>query len=312
MTDNKANLAVMNFFVILIVVFGFSIYLYKMNEDYQNRILLLQGELINTNKNLKELGENLVKYTDAQTSLVKKEVGSRFDVVHQTMEQTKQETSENIAQITGKISHVEKESLSKLSAIEEKIKKINVKSADFSALIPSIIQSVVGIRAGNSVGSGAVVHSKGYVITNLHVVSAANEINLVFADGRNIEANIFAAEPTKDLVLLKIKGDGDYAYLNFHSGTISPAEKVIALGSPGGLDFTVTEGIVSAVRQGSNGEKYVQTDVPINPGNSGGPLVNSAGNIIGINTMKVQQFESVGFAIHSDSVQAFINSVNIE
>ena len=87
-------------------------------------------------------------------------------------------------------------------------------------------------------------------------------------------------------------------------------EKVIAVGNPGGLDFTVTQGIVSAVdRLDSKGNEYVQIDVPINPGNSGGPLINSDGRVIGVNTKKVSGFESLGFALEADLVRDIIDGV---
>ncbi|MEK6901521.1 MAG: trypsin-like peptidase domain-containing protein, partial [Nanoarchaeota archaeon] len=95
---------------------------------------------------------------------------------------------------------------------------------------------------------------------------------------------------------------------NSHNAKVG--EKVIAIGNPGGLDFSVTQGIISATnRQDSNGNQYIQIDVPINPGNSGGPLINAEGKVLGVNTLKLVGFEGLGFALASSYVDDIITTI---
>ena len=116
-----------------------------------------------------------------------------------------------------------------------------------------------------------------------------------------------------DLALLKIEGDYERLRLG-NSDSISAGEKVIAIGNPLGLQFSVSQGIVSAIhREGLNGiEAYIQTDAALNPGNSGGPLINTEGKVIGINNFKVGNSESLGFALESDFIKDEINKIALE
>lgn len=311
MPDTK-TISVVNSAILIFILIAFSFYVYKTDEKFSLVQEQFSSALEQQNNNIKQISANLVKYTDEKTSVLQQEVGTQLAVVHENIEKTKEETETNLNQLTGKITQVETQSLSKLSEVEERIKKINVKSADFSAIIPEIIRSVVSIRADNQIGSGVIVNSKGYVVTNLHVVGISDSISLRFANGAVAFANVVNFDQEKDLALLKIESEKTYKSLEF-SPRVNTGEKVIAIGSPGGLDFTVTEGIVSNnERMGSNGAMYIQIDVPINPGNSGGPLINLAGNIVGINTMKVQESDGIGFAIHPRELQKFVAGSNIE
>ena len=165
-----------------------------------------------------------------------------------------------------------------------------------------MIKSVVSIKTENSVGSGFIVDSRGYIVTNYHVIQDKNSLNVMGVDGSTRSARVVGFDGSADIAVLKI--EGTYDKLDFaDSNSIAIGEKVIALGSPAGFDFSVTEGIVSATNRVSNGIKYIQTDVPINPGNSGGPLVNKAGLVVGVNTLKISGFEGIGFAIASNDVK---------
>ena len=116
-----------------------------------------------------------------------------------------------------------------------------------------------------------------------------------------------------DISLLKI--EGVFEKLNFaDSDNIEVGENVIAIGNPLGLQFSVSQGIVSAIhREGPNGiEAYIQTDAALNPGNSGGPLINKQGRVIGINNFKVGGSESLGFALESDFIEETINEIALE
>ena len=114
-----------------------------------------------------------------------------------------------------------------------------------------------------------------------------------------------------DLALLKISGDCDKLSLG-DSDKVQVGEKVIAIGNPLGLQFSVSQGIVSAIhREGPNGlDAYIQTDTPLNPGNSGGPLIDQNGRVIGINNFKIGDSESLGFALESNYIKSTVNDIS--
>ncbi|MFN7928328.1 MAG: DegQ family serine endoprotease [Blastocatellia bacterium] len=158
-------------------------------------------------------------------------------------------------------------------------------------------------RKQRGTGSGVIVSPDGYILTNNHVAGDASEINVKLADGSEHKAKLIGNDPETDLAVIKIDGSSfPYAKLG-DSSRLEQGEWVIALGSPFGLEQTMTAGIVSAtardLRSGPY-DNYIQTDASINPGNSGGPLVNMQGEVIGINTMIFSRSggsEGIGFAI---------------
>ncbi len=192
----------------------------------------------------------------------------------------------------------------------EKIELLKTSEQDFSGVISEVIKGVVSVRTDKSIGTGFIISPDGYVVTNYHVIRDSKIIRTTTFDNKNHEAFFIGGDELTDLAILKM--DGNFDYLNFaDSDAIQIGEKVIAIGNPLGLSFTVTEGIVSAVkRQGPNGlEGYVQTDVTLNPGNSGGPLINRRGEVIGINNFKIGGAESLGFALESNKAKEVINLI---
>ncbi len=195
--------------------------------------------------------------------------------------------------------------------------------ADIAA---SVMPSVVGIAAGNaigsqsradrdeslqwSMGSGIIVSKTGHILTNQHVAgSTGTRLVVTFSDGSSKEARLVWGDASLDLAIIKVNGSdlpvaplGDVASMRV-------GDRVLAIGNPLSMQFqrTVTGGLVSAVNrtialQNEDGSQYymdglLQTDASINPGNSGGPLVNAAGEVVGINTIKVSSAEGIGFAI---------------
>lgn len=159
------------------------------------------------------------------------------------------------------------------------------------------------------VGSGVVVSSDGYILTNNHVAGGKSKRIIVsFADGRNVDGEVVWSDPVLDLAAVKVNLTGLTALVLGDASKLQVGEPAIAIGNPLGLEFqrTVTSGIISALNRtiridtelGSNYmEDLIQTDASINPGNSGGPLLNSNGEVIGINTIKVSSAEAIGFAI---------------
>ncbi|MBX6389477.1 MAG: trypsin-like peptidase domain-containing protein [Frankia sp.] len=166
-------------------------------------------------------------------------------------------------------------------------------------ILPSVVTISEVSRTAAGTGSGVIIREDGFILTNNHVVSAADgggTVTVTLQDGEEIDAEVWATDPSSDLAIVKIDRTGLPAATFGDSDALQIGELVIAVGSPLGLNGTVTSGIVSAVdrpvRTGdpssSNDQNAVldaiQTDTAINPGNSGGPLVNSEGHVIGINT----------------------------
>jgi serine protease Do len=154
------------------------------------------------------------------------------------------------------------------------------------------------------VGSGFVISSDGYILTNNHVVDDANQIKITLADGKEYDAKVVGRDPKTDLALLKVDGVSNLQPLQLgDSDSLKVGNWVVAIGSPFGLEQTVTAGIVSAKGRviGSGPyDNFIQTDASINPGNSGGPLLNTKGEVIGINTAIFSQSGGnvgIGFAI---------------
>lgn len=155
----------------------------------------------------------------------------------------------------------------------------------------------------SSLGSGFIISSDGYILTNNHVVQGADEIIVRLRDRRELTAQLIGADERADLALLKVKASGLPKVELGNSDTLKVGEWVLAIGSPFGFDYSVTAGIVSAKGRSLPNESYVpfiQTDVAINPGNSGGPLFNLKGEVIGINSQIYTRsggFMGVSFAI---------------
>ncbi|WP_460058051.1 DegQ family serine endoprotease [Pseudomonas sp. S2_D06] len=161
-------------------------------------------------------------------------------------------------------------------------------------------------REATSLGSGFIISSDGYILTNNHVIADADEILVRLADRSEMKAKLIGTDPRSDVALLKIEGK-DLPVLKLgKSQDLKAGQWVVAIGSPFGFDHTVTQGIVSAVGRSLPNENYVpfiQTDVPINPGNSGGPLFNLNGEVVGINSQIYTRsggFMGVSFAIPID------------
>lgn len=160
-------------------------------------------------------------------------------------------------------------------------------------------------RSRASIGSGVIVDArKGYIITNHHVVDNAGEIYVKLEDRRELEAELVGSDPKTDIAVLKVKASGLVDVPFADSRSVKVGDYTIAIGNPFGLGHTVTQGIVSAkgreFRGGSNYEDFIQTDASINPGNSGGALVNSKGELIGINSAIMSRSggnNGIGFAV---------------
>ena len=161
-----------------------------------------------------------------------------------------------------------------------------------------------------SLGSGVIVSSDGYIITNNHVIEHADEIRVTLFDQRSFKAKLIGADSKSDVAVVKVEA-GDLPTIQWgDSDKLLVGEFVLAIGNPFGLSHTVTMGIISAVGRANVGiadyEDFIQTDAAINPGNSGGPLVNIRGELIGINTAIFSRsggYQGIGFAVPSNMVR---------
>ena len=170
-------------------------------------------------------------------------------------------------------------------------------------------------RIQSSLGSGVIMQSDGFVMTNLHVVDDVDEILVLLYDGREVPAVVVGTDPDTDLAVLKINADQLQPVSVGEPAQAKIGDVVLAIGNPYGVGQTVTQGIVSATGRNGLGlntfENFIQTDADINPGNSGGALVDAYGNLLGINTAKINRNGSAGisFAIPADAVEKVLKDI---
>ena len=167
-----------------------------------------------------------------------------------------------------------------------------------------------------SLGSGFIIDKKGFVVTNNHVIEDADQIKVKLDDDMEFDAEVVGRDPNTDLALLKIESEKDLPVLTMgDSNELKIGQWVVAIGSPFGLERTVTAGIVSAKGRviGSGPyDDFIQTDASINPGNSGGPLLNMKGEVIGINTAIIASGTGIGFAIPVNLAEGIIAQLKSE
>lgn len=171
-------------------------------------------------------------------------------------------------------------------------------------------------RVEQSLGSGVILDPSGQIVTNHHVIDRAAAIRVQLADGRSAQAEIIGRDPDTDLAVLKIDLPNLPSIRLGRSDALNVGDVVLAIGNPIGLAQTVTQGIVSATGRDQLGiatfENFIQTDAPINPGNSGGALVNTRGELIGVNTAIIAKslgVEGIGFAIPVNLVRGVVNEI---
>ena len=185
-------------------------------------------------------------------------------------------------------------------------------------LVNQIGEAVVQVRTPSGLGSGFIINEDGFLITNFHVIEGETQISVEVYHQKNGELDrksykdirIIAINKFEDLALLRIDDKDAPKFRHVLMGSadaLAVGERVFAIGSPLGLERTVTEGILSTKTRQLAGELYLQTTAQINPGNSGGPLFNMGGEVIGVTNMKITFGEGLGFAIPVESVKFFLD-----
>ena len=182
-------------------------------------------------------------------------------------------------------------------------------------------EAVVQVRTPTGLGSGFVIHPSGYVVTNQHVISGEHKISVtLFSQGEHEleqihfkQVRIVALDSWTDLALLKIEDGGDHGFATVPLGSydeIRQGQPVFAVGSPLGLDRTVSEGIISLTNRFIEGRLLIQTTTEVNPGNSGGPLFNLRGEVVGVNDLKLIGLgvDGLSFAIQVSTLKDFLRN----
>lgn len=190
----------------------------------------------------------------------------------------------------------------------------------FASLLPAnaigfnaeeVYKSVFVVYSGNSLGSGFAI-GENYVITNAHVIANANSITLTNYEGNKYTASLLVIDEDKDIAVLAIK-DASFPYLKMAKlATVKIGEDIYAIGAPKGMAYTLTKGTVSAKERIVRDEPFIQIDAAVNKGNSGGPLLNDAGEVIGMITMKMTDSEGIGLAIPTDRIADTLKSLGVE
>jgi S1-C subfamily serine protease len=204
----------------------------------------------------------------------------------------------------------------------EEITNVNVYKKALPAVVNIKSTSVsfdffYGVVPQEGQGSGFVLDKQGHILTNYHVIADARQVEVTLASRKSYRAQVIGGDERLDLAVLKIDAPGLSSATLGDSHGLQVGQKVFAIGNPFGLQGTMTRGIISSIRpvqepQGERIDEAIQTDAAINPGNSGGPLLNSRGEVIGINTMifsPVGQSAGIGFAIPIDTAKAVLNDL---
>lgn len=209
----------------------------------------------------------------------------------------------------------------KIGDIDNNEKVLYVNSStrtSLSDLFESVDQSVVSINAvgsSNAQGSGFIYSKKGYVVTNHHVIEGSDKVQVTFTDGITKNADIVGTDVYTDLAVLKVDKENLRPLKLANSSRVDVGERAIAIGNPFGLRSSMTSGIISQkgrllrVEGGFSIPNVLQTDAAINPGNSGGPLINSRGEVVGVNTAietTTGTFSGIGFAIPANTVSRVV------
>ena len=191
----------------------------------------------------------------------------------------------------------------------------------FQKVSPSVVMILAGNDTGMALGTGIIMSSDGYVITNAHIIAGAKEIQIVLNDNKTVyDATVMGSDVTSDIAVLKVDANHLQPAVFGDSEQVIVGESVVTIGNPYSVDYaqTVTDGIISGIRHnvydGKTNSNMLQTNAQLNPGNSGGPLINMYGQVIGINSSKIMSsgdstYEGLGFAIPMTDAKEIVDEL---
>lgn len=284
-------------FLLVVIFSGFMIWTFSLQEErFNNKLNLI----------MKDYGDKIEKLNE----LLNDDTKILQNLISNVDKQNK-ERDQEILSIIAEVESESKKSIEKAKKdLERELSMIEVTGTDLSGVIQNSLKSVVSVLTDKGQGSGAIITEDGDIITNFHVIQYARVIKVLDYNKIIHNVNLIGFDRDYDIAVLRIVSNETFDALDFgDSNDVKVGQTVVALGNPYGLDFTATQGIISARRTASDGKEYIQIDVPINPGNSGGPIVDAAGEIVGIANFKISGAEGVGFAIPSNTAREVVEGI---
>ncbi|MEO1437229.1 MAG: trypsin-like peptidase domain-containing protein [Bacteroidota bacterium] len=197
--------------------------------------------------------------------------------------------------------------------------KVNMAVVQIKVQKKRPLQRVTGrLIPGGGTGSGFIISSDGYIVTNSHVVNKATKITVALQDGRSFKANLVGEDPPTDIAVIKIEADNLNTIRFGNSDNLQVGQIAIAIGNPYGFQYSLTAGVISALgrtlrsQSGRLIDDVIQTDAALNPGNSGGPLVNSFGEVIGVNTAVILPAQGICFAVSGNLAKYVVGKLILD
>ncbi len=287
-------------------------------------LILLFGLLLRLNINASSSANSGFKSVDSrlagfqedmadlrlETSNIKQSMNDALIPLKESILKTESQSK----QIIGLAEQVEKitEETGSLTGLKDAVRKLSMSREDLSVVVQEAVPAVVSIRTDTYQATGFFVDPRGYIVTNAHILTGNTFIRIDTFKHEKYSAELVGIDTMSDIALLKVKGN-DFPTLEFGSSDdVSAGDSVVAIGNPGGFDFSVSKGVISSTeRENKYKIPLFQMDISINPGNSGGPLIDARGMVIGMNsgfTSNVITLERLGFAIKSNFIQKTINN----
>lgn len=286
----------------LLVSIGVLVYLYTDLQQYKDQT---DQRLSQTEAELDSKMALLQNETKATNEALQYRLEAKDQVFEQALKSIRDEYHTRMQTLLKLVDEIEKTSKVKMDELKKQLSDKN--PGDLSEEIDTALDSIVSVTTDAALGSGALVSKNGDIVTNNHVVDGARSISITLRSGKVLPAQLIYKTAEYDIAFLRIAGDS-YPFLEFaDSDLLKPGEKVVALGNPAGLQFSASEGIVSATHRSiASFNDVIQIDVSINQGSSGGPLINKYGRIIGITSFKIKGSDDLGFAIPSNAVKRLL------
>ena len=308
--------------VIIIVLLLGVFYRIQMNEmdtlreDVHGRLLLLNESLSTTQQIVFQQFTTMKADNDLELASVRQQLSNSLKLVQNAIDQVAKESKKGIGSLETELYRVQSTKEETLSRLQKELGILTAGIGDYSLLVDQSIDSVVRVKTQIQSGSGAIINELGYVITNYHVIKDGTIVTVELPDKSFETAQVVGFNEQADVALLKIPNKKHFPALQFgDSSLVDIGDPVISIGYPGGVDLSVSQGIISATnRIGTNNIPLFQTDVAISLGSSGGPLLDRTGKIVGINvglhSLNLLGYERFGFSIKGNYVKRILSDIH--